>query len=89
MTDLEYKGKIEIGKIEITGKSKDGKQIVGHEIEVKLDGRKIPYLQYVDVHLTATGKATVLMKFMPVELDIKLDDAEIFVRRKEEHATDS
>ena len=78
MTDLEYKG-----KIEIIGKSKDGNPLTGYDIVVKFDGKKIPYLQSADVNVAANMKAFVVLRFVPIELIIKLDDVEVFVRRKE------
>lgn len=90
MTDLEYKGKIEIigkkiHKLKEEEQFGDKPPLNAYDCKVLFDGKEIPHLELVDVYISLkTNKPTVLLKFIPIELDIKLDDAEVFVRRKEE-----
>ena len=78
MADLEFKG-----KIKIVGKSEEGQRLRPWDIHVYFDGKEIPFLQLIDVMISVEGTPTVLMKFIPEELEIELDNVDVFVRRKE------
>ena len=84
MTDLEYEGRIEIRGKKAESKG-DGNPLTAYECVVLFDGKKIPFLEVIDVYISSIGKPIVLLKFAPIELDIKLDDADVFVRRKGEN----
>ena len=72
------------GKIEIKGRINKASPPGGYEnVQVKLDGKIIPRVQMVDVHFNLEKVPFVLLKIMPEELDIDIENVEITERRKE------
>ena len=72
------------GKIEIIGKRTSEDPCIAmtpYDVVVKFDGKTIPFLKNCDVWLSVDKEPMVVLKFTPTELEIKLDDAEVFVRR--------
>ena len=77
------------GKIEIKGKfTEENHPPTYVDIEVKLDGKAIPGVQMVDVHFDLKKIPFVLLKIVPSELDVEIENIEITERRKEDSASD-
>lgn len=77
------------GKIEIKGKfTEENYPPTYVDVEVKLDGKAIPGVQMVDVHFNLTKIPFVLLKIVPSELDVEIENIEITERRKDDSASD-
>jgi hypothetical protein len=74
--DIEHRG-----KVELTCKTKEGKV---NELKLLIDGQEIPHLEIVDVYVSSGKQPTVMMKFIPEVIQIRIDDGEILIRRKSE-----
>lgn len=63
-----------LGHLEITSRLTP-KGVLLHPgfIEVKLNGKIIPGLQQIDIHLTADEFPIITLKFIPTSLEIDLD----------------